>query len=100
MVLHYSNLLLDDFATGQQSPPLLAGAGLNVNRSVEADPHHLCDAAGIVAVRLVHLSGESGFHVPRLGTDRWESGLDQCAEQPLGQWASLEADTVKRESAI
>jgi hypothetical protein len=43
------------------TPDLLAPDGLDMNRLVEPDAHHLCDAAGIVAIGLVDLSRERGL---------------------------------------
>ena len=40
----------------------------------QVDPHHLGDAAGIMAIRLVHLGFKKGFGVPRLDAHDREPG--------------------------
>jgi hypothetical protein len=42
-----------------------------MHRAIKTHPHHLCDAARIVAIRLVDLSLEHRLHVPRLDTEHW-----------------------------
>src|SRR4051812_36935607 len=69
VVLRIENLRLHELARSEQHPDLLAPDGLDMNRLVEPDAHHLRDAAGIVAIGLVDLSRERGPHVPRLDAD-------------------------------
>ena len=45
-------------------------------------PHHLRDAAGIVAVGLVDLGLQYRPHVPRLDTDHRQARFGECAEKP------------------
>ena len=54
---------------GQQHAQFLTAQCLHMHRAIKPDPHHLGDAAGIVAVRLVDLRFEHRLHVPRLDTD-------------------------------
>jgi hypothetical protein len=55
IVLDRDRLRLQQFAMGQQHPQLLAAQRLHMHRTIKSRPHHLCDAAGIVAVGLVDL---------------------------------------------
>jgi hypothetical protein len=50
---------------------------------VKPHPHHLRDAAGIVAVGLVDLRLQHRPHVPRLNTDHRQARFGEHAEQPL-----------------
>jgi hypothetical protein len=42
-----------------------------MHRTVKPHPHHLGDAARIVAIRLVNLRLQHRSHVPRLDADHW-----------------------------
>ena len=66
--------------------------GLDVHRPEQVDPHHLGDAAGIVAVGLVHLRLEERLGMPGLDADHRQAGLGQSAEQPLRQGTRLKPD--------
>ena len=50
-----------------------------MHRTVKPRPHHLGDAARIVAVRLVDLSLQHRLHVPRLNADRRQARLGESA---------------------
>lgn len=45
----------------QQHPDILAADRLDVHRLVQPDPHHLCDAAGVVAIGLADVRREGGL---------------------------------------
>jgi len=58
----------------------------HMNRFEEADPHHLRDAACIVAVGLVDLLRlQQGLHVPGLDADYRKARFGQTVHQPLRQ---------------
>ena len=91
--LDVEQLLLQQLAAGQQHPPLLAGQRLHVHRLEQADPHHLGDPAGVVAVALVDLlSLNQRLHVPGLDADHRQAGFRQAAHQPLRQGPGLQPD--------
>jgi hypothetical protein len=54
-------------------------------RAIKSRPHHLCDAARVVAVSLVDLRLQHRPHVPRLDTDHWQACFRESAEKPLRQ---------------
>ena len=54
---------------GQQHSQFLTAQRLYMHRTVKPHSHHLCDAACIVAVRLVDLRLQHRLHVPRFNTD-------------------------------
>src|ERR1700693_2423253 len=60
--------------------------------AIKPRPHHLRDATRIVAVRLVDLSLQHRFHVPRLDRDYRQSRFGESAEQPLRQRSSLQSN--------
>src|SRR5271156_3545982 len=66
-----------------------------MHRTVKPRPHHLGDAAGIVAGRLVDLRLQHRFHMPRLGTDHWQACFGESAEQPLRQRSSFQPNSLK-----
>jgi hypothetical protein len=68
---------------------------LHMYRTVKPCPHHLRDAARIIAIRLVDLRLQHRLHVPRLDTDRWQACFRQCTEQPLRQRPGLQPDPLK-----
>jgi hypothetical protein len=69
VVLDGDRLRLRQLAMGQQHPQLLAAQRLHMHRTVKPHPHHLRDAARIVAVGHVDLRLQHRLHVPRLHTD-------------------------------
>ncbi|GEO16115.1 hypothetical protein MAE02_38110 [Microvirga aerophila] len=95
VVLDRDGFLLQELAGGQQRPPLLAGERLDVHRAKEIDPHHLSDAAGIIAVALVDLSFREGFGVARLDAHDWQAGLCQSVEEPLRELARLQPNPLQ-----
>src|SRR5262249_47416612 len=48
---------------------------LYMHRAIHSHPHHLSDAARIIAVGLVDLRLQHRLHVPRLDTDHWQLGF-------------------------
>src|SRR5208337_1216312 len=66
-----------------------------MHRAVKPRPHHLGDAAGIVAVRLVDLRLQHRLHVPRLDTDHWQACFGECAEQPLRQRTRFQSNPLE-----
>src|SRR5207237_7983594 len=83
IVLDVERLSLQKLATGQQHAALLAGQRLHMHRSVQANTHHLRNAAGIIAVALVDLCRQCRLHLPGLNTDHRQTRFSQCAVQPL-----------------
>jgi hypothetical protein len=69
IVLDVERLGLQELATGQQHAALLAGQRLHMHWSVQANTHHLCNAARIIAVALVDLCRQRRLHMPGLNTD-------------------------------
>jgi transposase len=55
VILDGDGLRLQQLAMGQQHPQLLTAQRLDMHRTVKSHPHHLRDAARIIAVRLVDL---------------------------------------------
>jgi len=51
-----------------------------MHRAVKPHPHHLRNAAGIVAIRLVDLRPQHCLHVPRFNTDRRQLRFGESAE--------------------
>jgi hypothetical protein len=68
---------------GQQHPQFLTTECLHMHRAIKPDPHHLRDAAGIIAIGLVDLRLQHRAHVPRLNTDHRQIGFSERTEQPL-----------------
>src|SRR5215213_374445 len=66
-----------------------------MHRAIKPNPHHLCDAAGIVAVRLVDLRLQHRFHMPRLDTDYRQACFGKRAEQPLRQRSSFQSNPLE-----
>src|SRR6202041_1829936 len=63
-----------------------------MHRAVKSHPHHLRDAARIVAVRLVDLCLQHRLHVPRLNTDHRQLCFGQSAEKPLRQRSRFQSN--------
>ena len=66
-----------------------------MHRAVKPHPHHLRDAARIVAVRLVDLCLQHRLHVPRLNTDHRQLCFGQSAEQPLRKWPGFQSNSLE-----
>src|SRR4051812_10549513 len=94
VVLRIENLRLHELPRSEQHPDLLAPDGLDMNRLVEADAHHLRDAAGIVAIGFVDLSRERGLHVPRLDADHRIACGRQATVEPLRKRTGFKADAL------
>src|SRR6266481_429742 len=80
---------------GQQHSQFLTAECLDMNRAIKPDPHHLCDAACIVAVRLVDLRFEHRLHVPRLDTDHRQARFGERAVKPLRQRPSFQSNSLE-----
>src|SRR6266480_6218068 len=63
--------------------------------TIKPHPHHLRDAACIVAVRLVDLRLQHRLHVPRLDTDHWQARFAESAEKPLRQRPSFQSNSLE-----
>jgi len=87
---------MEQLAASKQHAPLLALRRLHMDRPVEPDAHHLRDAAGIIAVRLVNLRRERRLHVPRLDAHGRQTCFRERAIEPLRQRSRLEPDTAQR----
>src|SRR5580704_12483054 len=66
-----------------------------MHRAVKPHPHHLRDAACIVAIRLVDLRLQHGPHVPRLNTDHRQARFGERAVKPLRQRPSFQANPLE-----
>src|SRR5271166_5611060 len=66
-----------------------------MHRTVKPDPHHLRDAARIVAVRLVDLRLQHRLHVPRLNTDHRQARFGERAVKPLRQRPSFQSNSLE-----
>jgi hypothetical protein len=64
-------------------------------RAVKPRPHHLRDAARVIAVRLVDLRLQHRLHVPRLDTDHRQACFRKPAEKPLRQRPSFQSDPLE-----
>ncbi len=56
-------------ALAEAELPVVCVEARHMHRTVKPHPHHLRDAACVVAVRLVDLCLQHRLHVPRLDTD-------------------------------
>src|SRR6476469_1120146 len=63
-----------------------------MHRAVKPNPHHLGDAARIVAVSLVNLRLQRRSHVPRLDADHWQACFGESTEQP---WSSFQPNSLE-----
>src|SRR5712671_4484938 len=63
--------------------------------AVKPRPHHLRDAARVIAVRLVDLRLQHRLPVPRLDTDHWHACFRKPAEQPLRQRPGFQSDPLE-----
>src|SRR5215470_9000430 len=66
-----------------------------MHRAIKPRPHHLRDAAGVVAVCLVDLRLQHRLHVSRLNTDHRQACFSESAEQPLRQWPSFQSNSLE-----
>src|SRR5436309_8972349 len=66
-----------------------------MHRTIKPRPHHLRDAARIVAIRLVDLRLQCRPHVPRLDTDHRQARIGESVEQPLRQRPSFQPDSLQ-----
>ena len=71
IILDVEGFCLQQLPAGQQHPSFLAGQRLDMHRTVQTDPHHMGDAARIIAVTFVELRRQRRLHVPRLDADHW-----------------------------
>src|SRR5271169_3112671 len=66
-----------------------------MHRTIKPHPHHLGDAAGIVAVGLINLCLQHRFHMPRLDTNHRQAGFGESTEQPLRQRSGFQPDPLE-----
>src|SRR6516164_524753 len=64
-------------------------------RTIEPHPHHLRDAARIVAISLVDLRLQHRPHVSCLDTDHRQIGFRERTEQPLRQRSSFQSNPLE-----
>ena len=79
VIFNRVRLFLQKLACCQQCSAFLAGQCLDVHRPEQIDTHHLCNAAGIVAVALVDLGFEEGLGMTGFNADHRQSRLGQPA---------------------
>src|SRR5260221_8575763 len=60
-----------------------ANLGIRERPSIKPHPHHLCQAARIIAVGLVDLRLQHRPHVPRLNADHRQARFGENAVKPL-----------------
>src|SRR6266404_2820756 len=65
-----------------------------MHRTIKSGPHHLRDAARIIAVRLVDLRLQHRLHMPRLGTDHWQACFRKPTEKPRPSFQSDPLEAV------
>lgn len=95
VVFNGNGLFLQELAGGQQRPALLARQGLHMHRAKQVDPHHLRNAAGVIAVGLVHLRLKESLGVAGLDADHRQAGPGRAFEQPLRQGAGFKPNALK-----
>src|SRR5436190_11068346 len=100
VVLDGNGLRLKRLAMGQQHSKLLATQRLDVHRTIEPHPHHLCYTARIVAVRLVDLCLQHRSHVPRLNADRRQACYSEDAVKPLRQRPGFQSNSLEAIDAV
>ena len=66
-----------------------------MDRAIKSHPHHLRDAARIVAVRLVDLCLQHRPHVPRLDTDHRQDCFGERAVEPLRQRPGFQSNPLE-----
>src|SRR6266702_4458637 len=66
-----------------------------MHRAIKPHPHHLRDAARIVAICLVDLRLQHRSHVPRLNTDHRQARFGESTEQPSRQRPSFQSDPLE-----
>src|SRR5215510_15987877 len=66
-----------------------------MHRAIKSNPHHLRNAAGIVAVRLVDLRLQHCLHMPRFNADHRQLCFGESTEQPLRQWSSFQSNSLE-----
>src|SRR5215475_1236420 len=69
-------------------------------RAIKPDPHHLRDAARIVAISLVDLRLQHRPHMPGLNTDHRQIGFRERTEQPLRQRSSFQSNPLEAISRV
>src|SRR5580658_24374 len=60
----------------------------------------MCDAARIIAIRLVAHGAKTGLHMPTFKTKRWIAGCSQLGEQPRRRRASFQTDALQRTTEL
>ena len=76
----------------QQHTAFLTCQRLDMHRAKQIDPHHLRNAAGIIAIGLVRLGLQECLGVPGLDADHWKACLGKTFVQPLRQWSGFKTD--------
>src|SRR5436305_12311711 len=85
---------------GQQHAQLLTAQRLHMHWSIKPHPHHLCDAAGVVAIGLVDLCLQHRSHVPCLNTNHRQVCFTERAKQPLRQRSSFQSNPLEAVGSI
>jgi hypothetical protein len=78
IVLDRESLFLQQLARREQRSSILALERLHMHWPEQVDPHHLGDAARVIAIALVHLRLEESLCMPRFN-----------AESYGGKWVTL-----------
>ena len=95
IVLDGDSLFLQTACGPSERAALLARQRLHMHGREQIDPHHLRDAARVVAIAFVDLRLQERFRMPRLDADDRQSGLRQPLEKPLRQRPGFETDPFK-----
>src|SRR5262245_59472028 len=66
-----------------------------MHRAIKPHPHHLRNAASIVAVRLVDLRLQHCLHMPRFNADHRQLCFGESTEQPLRQRPSFQSNSLE-----
>src|SRR5262249_10499632 len=71
-----------------------------MHRAIEPHPHHLCQAARIVAVALVDLCLQHRPHLPRLNADHRQARFRENAVKPLRQRSGFQSNSLEAIDAV
>src|SRR5215472_12612728 len=66
-----------------------------MHRAIEPHPHHLCQAARIVAACLVDLCLQHRPHVPRLNADHRQARFRENAVKPMRQRSGFQSNSLE-----
>src|SRR6516164_8087079 len=71
-----------------------------MRRAIKSHPHHLRDAARVVAISLIDLRLQHRPHMARLNTDHRQICFGERTEEPLRQRSSFQSNPLETVSGI